>query len=154
MIGGDLNTAMLLVGSGLGVGLIILDELLGLAKLIRLSPLAVGIGIYLPVSATLPVVIGAVIGHLYDVWTRRTPSPDYSQRLAVLIASGMIVGESLWGVINAGVISATGNGTPFQLAPADFPWINEVSTALFAALIVVLYGWIMGRARAHKPQPR
>ena len=154
VIGGGSNWTMLLVGIALGVGLIILDELLGLAKLMRLSPLAVGIGIYLPMNATLPVVIGAVIGHLYDNWTRRTPSPDYSQRLAVLIASGMIVGESLWGVINAGVISATGNGTPFQLAAVDFAWINWVSTALFAALIVILYGWIMARAKAHRPQPR
>lgn len=150
VIGGDLNWAMIYAGFALGVGLVILDELLGLMKLIRLSPLAVGIGIYLPMSATVPVVMGAVVGHLYDSWTRRTPDPDYSRRLAVLIASGMIVGESLWGVINAGVISATGKGTPFQLAPADFAWINEVSTALFVALTAWLYVWIMRRARAHK----
>jgi putative OPT family oligopeptide transporter len=152
VIGGDLNWAMIEVGLALGVGLILLDELLGLTGLLRLSPLAVGIGIYLPMSATLPVVLGAVIGHLYDNWAERTKSPQYSLRLAVLIASGMIVGESLWGVINAGIISATGNGTPFQLAPVDFAWINWVSLALFAALIVLLYGWIMSRAKAHTPQ--
>ena len=75
--------------------------------------------------------------------------PEYSRRLAVLIASGMIVGESLWGVINAGVISATGNATPFQLAPVDFAWINGVATAVFVLLIVWLYSWIMRRARLH-----
>ena len=151
VIGGNLNWGMLFAGMGLGVALVLLDELMGWLGWLRLSPLAVGIGIYLPMSATLPVVLGAVIGHLYDRWTRRTPSPEYSKRLAVLIASGMIVGESLWGVINAGVISATGNGTPFQLAPVNFGWINAVATALFVALIVVLYGWIMARARAYKP---
>ncbi|MBV9989991.1 MAG: oligopeptide transporter, OPT family [Alphaproteobacteria bacterium] len=151
VIGGDLNVAMLEAGVALGIGLIVLDELLGLVGWLRLSPLAVGIGIYLPMSATLPVVMGAIIGHLYDSWTKRTPSPEYSKRLAVLIASGMIVGESLWGVINAGVISATGSGTPFQLAPADFAWINEAATALFVVLIVWLYGWIMRRSLAHAP---
>ncbi|MGH6870212.1 MAG: OPT family oligopeptide transporter [Rhizomicrobium sp.] len=149
VIGGNLNVRMLLIGAGIGVGLIVLDEVLGLAKLLRLSPLAVGIGIYLPMSATLPVVIGAVIGHLYNVWTRRTPNPDYSRRLAVLIASGMIVGESLWGVILAGVISATGKDTPFALVGGDFAYINWIATGLFAAQIVLLYGWIMGRARKH-----
>lgn len=151
VIGGNLNWDMIFVGFGLGAALIALDELLGLGKWLRLPPLAVGIGIYLPMSATLPVVFGAVIGHLYDNWTRGTPSPEYSKRLAILIASGMIVGESLWGVINAGIISATGNGTPLQLAPLDFPWINWVATAVFAGLIVLLYGWIMVRAKTHKP---
>ena len=63
----------------------------------------------------------------------------------------MIVGESLWGVINAGVIRLTDNPAPFQLAPVDFAWINWVATGLFILLIAVLYGWIMARARAHKP---
>ena len=151
VIGGDLNWAMIEVGAALGVGLVLLDELFGAMKWLRLSPLAVGIGIYLPMNATLPVVLGAVIGHLYDLWTRRTPSPNYSKRLAILIASGMIVGESLWGVIKAGVVWAKNNPAPFQLAPKDFPWINWAATALFAALIVVLYGWIMARSRAHRP---
>jgi len=147
VIGGDLNWTMLYAGMGLGVVLVILDEVLGAMKVLRLSPLAVGIGIYLPMSATLPVVIGAVIGHIYDNWTKTTPSPEYSKRLAVLIASGMIVGESLWGVINAGVISASGNAAPFQLAPVNFAWINWVATAVFILLIAWLYSWIMRRAR-------
>jgi putative OPT family oligopeptide transporter len=149
VIGGNLNTKMLEIGAGLGVALILLDETLGLFKLLRLSPLAVGIGIYLPMSATLPVVIGAIIGHLYDVWTKRTRNPEYSRRLAVLIASGMIVGESLWGVILAGVISATGKETPFALVSGDFPYTNAIATGLFAGLIVLLYGWIMARGRSH-----
>ncbi|HEY1631632.1 MAG TPA: oligopeptide transporter, OPT family [Rhizomicrobium sp.] len=147
-----LNWTMLGIGAVIGVGLIVLDEVLGLAKSsLRLSPLAVGIGIYLPMSATLPVVLGAVVGHLYDNWTKRTAAPDYSRRLAVLIASGMIVGESLWGVILAGVISATGKDTPFALVGGDYPWMNTIAIALFAALIAILYGWIMIRARKHQP---
>src|SRR5205085_8959716 len=104
---GNLNREMLEYGALLGVGLIVLDEVLGFFKLLRIPPLAVGIGIYLPMSATLAVVIGAVIGHWYDGWAKRTRNPEYSKRLAVLVASGMIVGESLWGVINAALVSAT-----------------------------------------------
>jgi ABC-type xylose transport system permease subunit len=128
--------------------LIVIDELLGLAKLLRLPPLAVGIGIYLPMSATLPVVIGAVIGHWYDSWAGRTQNPEYAKRLAVLIASGMIVGESLWGVINAGLVSATNKDAPLGLVPADFAVANIIGVALFVVLIVALYGWIMRRAKA------
>ncbi|MBV9570926.1 MAG: oligopeptide transporter, OPT family [Alphaproteobacteria bacterium] len=153
VIGGDLNWSMIYVGLGLGVVLIVIDEVLGLAKLLRLPPLAVGIGIYLPMSATLPVVIGAVIGHWYDGWTKRTNNPEYAKRLAVLIASGMIVGESLWGVINAGLVSATNKDAPLGLVPADFAAANIIGVALFALLIAALYGWIMRRAKA-APVPK
>lgn len=154
VIGGNLNWSMIYVGFALGVGLVVLDEILGLLKWLRLPPLAIGIGIYLPMSATLPVVIGAIIGHWYDGWTKGTRDPEYSRRLAVLVASGMIVGESLWGVINAGVISATNLEAPFALVPADFRWMNWIGLGVFLLLIVVLYGWMMRRARAHAPPPK
>ncbi len=148
VIGGNLNTDMLFIGMGLGVVLIVLDELLGILKWLRLPPLAIGIGIYLPMSATLPVVIGAIIGHFYNVWTKRTRNPEYSKRLAVLVASGMIVGESLFGVILAGLIVAFSSDAPLALVPADFAYMNWIGLGVFAILIVVLYGWMMKRARA------
>jgi putative OPT family oligopeptide transporter len=151
VIGGNLNWTMIFIGMGLGVVLIAVDELLGAMKWLRLPPLAIGIGIYLPMSATLPVVLGALIGHWYDLWTRRTRSPDYSKQLAVLVASGMIVGESLFGVVLAGLIVATSSDAPLALVPADFAWMNAIGPALFALLIVILYGWTMARARAHVP---
>jgi putative OPT family oligopeptide transporter len=149
VIGGNLNTDMLFIGMGLGVVLIIVDELLGVFKWLRLPPLAIGIGIYLPMSATLPVVIGAVIGHFYDVWASRTKDPQYSKRLAVLIASGMIVGESLFGVVLAGLIVAFSTDAPLGLVPADFTWANTIGVVLFVLFIAALYAWIMRRARSH-----
>src|SRR5690606_34158437 len=115
-----------------GVGLVVLDELLGLVKWLRLPPLAVGIGIYLPMSATLPVVIGAIVGHWYDMWSKRTRNPEYSKRLAVLVASGMIVGESLFGVVLAGLIVAFSSDAPLALVPADFAWMNWIGLGVFA----------------------
>jgi len=50
---------MLGIGALVGVGLILLDETLGARKKLRVPPLAVGIGIYLPMSATFAVVVGA-----------------------------------------------------------------------------------------------
>jgi putative OPT family oligopeptide transporter len=146
-----LDWKMIGIGAGIGGVIVVLDEILGRLKWLRLPPLAVGIGIYLPMSATLPVVVGAVIGHQYDYWTRRTANPDYAKRLAVLIASGMIVGESLWGVALAGLIAATSNEAPLALVPADFAGMNWIGLALFVVLIAALYGWIMRRAKAAPP---
>lgn len=143
-----LNWRMLGIGCGLGVVIIIVDELLGLAKALRLPPLAVGIGIYLPMSATLPVVIGAIIGYLYDLRAKRTARPEHSKQLAVLVASGMIVGESVFNVVLAAAAYAMVSAAPLALVPADFAPANWISLASFAALIAVLYGWMLRRSRA------
>ena len=90
---------MIEIGAAVGAGIVFLDEILRMAKLLRIPPLAVGLGIYLPMEATLPVVLGAVIGWLYN----RSVRGEHAERLGVLVASGMIVGESLFGVINAGL---------------------------------------------------
>ena len=110
VLGGDLNWAMIGWGALVGVGVVIVDELLGTAKLLRLPPLGVGLGIYLPMSVTLPVVLGAVIGWRYDAWAERSRDPEQAKRLGVLTATGMIVGESLWGVAFAGIVAAGGDG--------------------------------------------
>jgi len=73
-----LDMGMIGLGVVLGIVLIAVDEFMGLRKWLRLPPLCVGIGIYLPMSATLPVVIGAVIGHFYDRWAQRTKSPEHA----------------------------------------------------------------------------
>jgi len=121
---------------------------MGVRKWLRLPPLAVGIGIYLPMSATLPVVIGSLIGHVYDRWAERTKSPAHAKRLGVLVASGMIVGESLFGVVLAGLIVAFSTEAPLGLAPADYAPAPYVGLAAFGGLIALLYGWMMRRATA------
>jgi putative OPT family oligopeptide transporter len=143
----NLDWGMIGLGAGLGVLLILIDEGLGKMKWLRLPPLAVGIGIYLPMSATLPVVIGAVIGAGYDRWTKRTPDPERAKRLAVLVASGMIVGESLFGVALAGLIVATGKESPLALVSDGAVPAPAIGSAAFLLLILWLYGWMMRRAK-------
>ena len=89
-------------------------------KRLRLPPLAVGIGIYLPMSATFAVVVGAVVGHWYNERAKRSAVPDRAERLGVLVASGMIVGETLFGVLNAGLIVAFSSEAPMALVAGGF----------------------------------
>src|SRR5918992_717587 len=74
VIGGSLEWTMIGIGALVGVGLIVLDTMLGAMKKIRVPPLAVGIGIYLPMSATFAVVVGAVISHWYNRRIRSSPN--------------------------------------------------------------------------------
>ncbi|HXU37959.1 MAG TPA: oligopeptide transporter, OPT family [Blastocatellia bacterium] len=146
VIGGNLEWKMIGIGALVGVGLILLDTTLGAMKKMRIPPLAVGIGIYLPMSATFAVVIGAVIGHWYDKRARLAANPERAERLGTLVASGLIVGESLWGVINAGLIVSMSNDAPIGLVPESFalaPWLGVLG---FAGALVLLYGWMLRRS--------
>ena len=148
VIGGNLEWRMIGIGIAVGVGLILLDAAMKAAKLVRIPPLAVGIGIYLPMSATFAVVVGAVLSHWYEKRAKRSPDPERAIRLGTLVASGLIVGESLWGVLNAGLIVGFNNDAPIGFFPADFapaPWLGVVG---FVGVIVWLYGWMLRRSRA------
>ena len=148
VIGGNLEWKMIGIGIIVGVGLILLDAAMKAMKLVRIPPLAVGIGIYLPMSATFAVVVGAVLSHWYEKRARLTADPERSIRLGTLVASGLIVGESLWGVINAGLIVGLNSDAPIGWFPADFalaPWLGVLG---FIGIIVWLYGWMLRRSSA------
>jgi putative OPT family oligopeptide transporter len=140
VLGGGLNASMIGYGALAGVGFVLLDELLGRAKKLRLPPLAVGMGIYLPMSLILPTVTGAVIGWFYDRWAAKRPDPEFARRMGVLTATGLIVGESLWGVVFAGIVAGSGSDAPLALVGNDFgPFALVGGTALFALLTAAIY---------------
>ena len=148
VIGGSLEWNMIGIGALVGVALIVIDAALGAMGKLRIPPLAVGIGIYLPMSATFAVVVGAVVSHWYDGRSKRMPNPERAERLGTLVASGLIVGESLWGVLNAGLIVAFAKDAPIALVAEDFvlaPWLGAAG---FIAAIVGLYGWMLRRSAA------
>jgi hypothetical protein len=60
----------------------------------------------------------------------------------------MIVGESLFGVLLAGLIVATAKDAPLGLVPGDFAPAQMIGWIAFGALILLLYGWMVRRASA------
>ncbi|MES3084639.1 OPT family oligopeptide transporter [Sphingomonas faeni] len=148
VLGGNLNWAMIGYGALTGVVVIAVDELLGKAGKLRLPPLGVGLGVYLPMSVTLPVTIGAVVGFAYDRWADRARDPELAKRMGVLTATGMIVGESLWGVGFAGIVYLTNQETPLALVGDGFASVALIGgTLLFAVLTWVMYRRTMAASR-------
>ena len=134
-----------LIGSGavFGAVLIVIDIVLKRQGRYGCPPLAVGLGIYLPMGATLPVVVGSLIGDWYD----RRANDGETKRRGVLLASGFIVGDGLFGVALAGLIVATGSGAPLAVIGAGFatPAVF-LGALLFAGLTVLTYRRTLGRA--------
>jgi putative OPT family oligopeptide transporter len=144
VIQNNIDWGLIGVGGWIGIAMIVIDEILRRKfTSVHLSPLAVGLGIYLPTSATLMVVVGAVAGWYYDRRAERSAKPESVNQLGVLLASGMIVGEGLLGVVVAALVAFSGKDFPLGLVGDDF---GDVSIAIgglaFAATMFVLYRWI------------
>ncbi|MBB1597281.1 OPT family oligopeptide transporter [Achromobacter sp. UMC46] len=137
----QLNWTMILIGMAVGVGLIVVDEILKrTCRVARIPVLAVGIGIYLPPTVAAPIVAGALLAWLLERALRRRADAagkpyeqyaDAANRRGVLIASGLIVGESLVGVLMAAIIGGAGTDAPLAIAGEGF-----ASTASYLGLAV------------------
>ena len=145
VFGGDLDWGLLGLGAAIGAVVIVIDEVLGLTtkNRVHLPPLAVGMGMYLPMGLTLIIPVGAVAGLLYDRWAAGTADPESSKRLSTLAATGLIVGESLFGVALAGIVAAFGEEEPLAVVGPGFTTASEVLGALvFAGATIGLYLWV------------
>ena len=150
VIGGNLDWKMIGIGGVVGVALIVINALLKATRKGSLPPLAVGLGIYLPMSATFAVVVGAVVGHRYNKRAALSKAPERAERLGTLVASGLIVGESLFGVLNAGLIVALANDAPIALVGDDFAPAKLLGAVAFVGLAFTLYRWML-RKNADTP---
>ena len=152
VIQNNINWTLIEIGGVIGVVMIIIDEVLRrTTKSAHLSPLAVGLGIYLPTQSTLMVVVGAVAGWWFDRRADRTSkNPEATKQLGVLLASGMIVGEGLLGVVIAAFVAFSGKDYPLALVGDAFAngpalWVGG---AAFVVVMVFLYRWVGRLAQA------
>jgi putative OPT family oligopeptide transporter len=126
----QLNWLMISIGAAIGVAIVAVDAVLKrTCAVARLPVLAVGIGIYLPPNISSALVAGAFLSWLIDRLLQRRAARhggslslmvDRSHRRGVLIASGLIVGESLVGVAMAGIIGAAGVSAPLAIVGPAF----------------------------------
>jgi putative OPT family oligopeptide transporter len=151
VIAADIDWSLIRIGGLIGVGIILLDEILARGtKHMRVPPLAVGLGIYLPTASTLMIVVGAIAGWFFDRRADRTPKPEATKQLGVLLASGLIVGESVIGVVISAIVVFSGIGAPLAIVGPGFETAGIIiGGSAFAVIAVVLYRWVLGMARAN-----
>jgi putative OPT family oligopeptide transporter len=128
-------------GALIGAAIIAVDWLLSkTTRSLRLPPLAVGLGIYLPTSATLMVTVGAVVGWWFDRRADRSARPSSMKQLGVLLASGLIVGESVLAVVFTALVAFTNNQFPIGVVGDSFTTASEWLGGLgFVLVIYALY---------------
>jgi putative OPT family oligopeptide transporter len=152
VLGGNLDWGLIGIGAGIGAVVVIIDEVLKATKRGSMPPLAVGMGIYLPMALTLLIPIGALLGYFYDKWAKRRSNAEFAERMGVLLATGLIVGESLFGVIFAGIVAATNKDAPLAVVGA-YPMVSAVSVVVFAVAALGLYAWTRNQAATSPDAP-
>ncbi|MBK5143749.1 oligopeptide transporter, OPT family [Budviciaceae bacterium BWR-B9] len=131
-----LEWTMIITGLVVGAVVIMIDVMLAKkGSKLRIPALAVGMGIYLPPAITAPLIIGSVLSWLVASQVKKraqAQNGDFKEmykpveRKGALIASGLIVGESLVGVALAVliVISISNGGSDAPLSISS--WLEPV----------------------------
>jgi len=120
--GGELPWNMVLIGGALAVILILIDEFLKRQKSsFRTYVMPVAVGIYLPLSLSVPILIGGII--------RKSIKKAGK---GILVSSGLIAGEALAGVVIAGMIY-------IGFTPKTIIQSNPFSLFVFIGFIAYLF---------------
>ena len=129
---GNLPWAFVYIGGVIAVALILIDlrqEKIG--SDFRVPVLAVAVGIYLPITLTVPIFIGGMVNH----YGKRSGAGEAKEKKGLLMSSGFITGEALMGIFVAVPIFLSGNKDWWpQLG--EFNWLGIV---LFLGMIGWLY---------------
>lgn len=136
-------------GVVVGIFIIIIDKILRKNGNLSLPPLAVGIGIYLPPSVNIPLVIGGILKYFvmrylankYQNNSHKNEKIATHEQKGTLFASGLIVGESIFGVIIAAItvfsVSMGGSESPLKLSFLNIH--NNELLGLIFFIGVILY---------------
>jgi putative OPT family oligopeptide transporter len=127
--GGELPWNMIIIGGGIAIILIITDELLKANdSSFRTYVMPVAVGIYLPLSLSVPILLGGTIRKI----TKRADK-------GILASSGLIAGEAIAGILIAGMILGSEKLENLSfLKPRTIIESSPVSILLFLGLIIYL----------------
>ncbi|MGC8881958.1 MAG: OPT family oligopeptide transporter [Bryobacteraceae bacterium] len=139
IVGGSMAWPLVLVGICMGLALVLLQ--------VR-SPMLFAVGMYLPLETTFAIFTGGVIRWLMDrARDRRNfnePQKARIENAAVLIASGLIAGEALMGMVKAGFAIAD------RPLASIFSFFNEppavAGLIVLALLALLLVRWPLAKA--------
>ncbi len=134
IVGGEMAWPLVIVGIVFAIGLILIKAP---------SPMLIAVGMYLPFHSTSAIFVGGIIKWILDRNMEKKQLNDAQKSRAdntgVLLASGLIAGESLMAVILAFVVLglnfSESSFSLTQLAPFNSAWL---SLLIFAAVIYML----------------
>ncbi|MBI4705115.1 MAG: oligopeptide transporter, OPT family [Deltaproteobacteria bacterium] len=145
IVGGEMAWPLVVVGIVMGLAMVLVK--------VR-SPMLMSVGMYLPLETTFAIFVGGIIRWLTDgIARRRGLNPAQKARTenaGVLVASGLIAGEALMGLLVAGYVFFTNKKFP-GLAWGAADWLAPVVLVLLALLMI--YRPLQSAGAADEPAP-
>src|SRR5437899_6386682 len=90
------------------------------------------------------IVVGAIAGWVFDNRADHSARPEATKQLGVLLASGLIVGESIIGVVISAIVVFSGKGAPLSLVGPGYETAGiMIGGVAFAGIAFLLYRWIL-----------
>jgi len=101
-------------------------------EMIHIPPLAFALGMYIPLELNTPILAGGIIAHIVSTRSKNDALNTIRRERGTLIASGLIAGGSIMGVLSAGLKF-------FGINYVDFAWVwPETSGAEILAMVMFL----------------
>ncbi|UCF04148.1 MAG: oligopeptide transporter, OPT family [bacterium] len=149
-IGGELLPApqaglMAMLSQGIITGqmawpLVIMGALFSIALILigAPSPMLIAVGMYLPLYTTFAIFIGGIIKWVTDqIREKRNLNRERSENTGILLASGLIAGQALMGIIIAATVVAGGGSAILpQLLEGGNPWLGLIIFAVVAYVLI------------------
>ncbi len=144
IFGDGIEWGFIYIGFALAVALIVLDKIQEKrGSHFRFPVLAVAVGVYLPLGLSVPIFIGGVLAHLVKTRSASLPETKWIQRenTGLLLASGLITGEALMGVLVAVVaafvmplpmVGSFGLAAPLGIAALAFVIVYQYRSTMNA----------------------
>ncbi|EKD55194.1 MAG: hypothetical protein ACD_60C00025G0091 [uncultured bacterium] len=142
----QLEWSMIILGAIIAVICIIIDEIVKSNFNTRLPVLAVGLGIYLPMNATVPVMIGGFLSYAIQLRINRIYPRVEKEALAnkhrhrgLLLACGIVAGSSIMGVLLAIPFALKQSSDALRIMPDRFAYLTGTLSII---VTVLLCAWI------------
>jgi len=129
IITGGMAWPLVIMGALFSIGLI----LIGVP-----SPMLIAVGMYLPLHTTFAIFIGGIIKWITtEIMEKRKLNREKTENTGILLASGLIAGEALMGIlIAATVVIGGGKAILPQIIPGGNPWLGLIVFAILAYILI------------------
>ncbi len=133
IVGGEMAWPLVIAGMFFAVGLILIKSP---------SPMLIAVGMYLPFQTTFAIFVGGLIKLVVDKMAAKKANNNEEKEVAnntgLLLASGLVAGEALIGIILAGFVGAGISLKNVFGIPENFEGYWTLGLVVFAILAYVL----------------